>query len=111
MPAKLTPLSSLEQLTDALRQPEVIVYKHSSICWSSMVAHRHVRKFAASRPDVLVFFVDVLQDRDVSNEIASLLNVRHESPQLLIVQDGVAVWDTSHYRITQDALEQQFAAL
>ncbi len=105
---ELTALSNHETLKRALGLQEVLIYKHSTICWASFVAHRHVRKFAAKRRDVPIFMVDVLSSRDVSNSVASLLNVRHESPQLILVKNGVAVWDTSHYRITQKAIEKQF---
>ncbi|WP_312067016.1 monothiol bacilliredoxin BrxC family protein, partial [Exiguobacterium sp.] len=43
--------------------------------------------------------------RTVSNDIAEHYNVRHESPQVLFIQDGKSVWTASHYDITKDALE------
>ncbi len=106
---ELADLSSREKLKEVLGLEEVLIYKHSSICWSSSVALRHVRKFAAKRRDIPIFMVDVLASRDVSNEIARLLDVRHESPQLILVKNGAAVWDTSHYRITQNTIEKQLA--
>ncbi len=106
---ELNTLSSHETLKQALDLQEVLIYKHSSMCWSSFVAYRHIQKFAAKRRDIPVFMVDVLASRDVSNEIARLLDVRHESPQLILVKNGASVWDISHYRITHTAIEKQLA--
>jgi len=47
----------------------------------------------------------VQEARTLSNHIAEHYNVRHESPQVLFIQDGRAVWTTSHYDITMDALQ------
>ena len=102
----LTNLSSQDALQEVLNLPEALIYKHSSMCWSSFVAYRHVRKFAAVRHDIPIFMVDVLSSRDISNSIAALLDVRHESPQLILIQNGRPVWDTSHYRITQRSIEK-----
>jgi bacillithiol system protein YtxJ len=107
MPMELNQLSSHDALDEALKLPAALIYKHSSMCWSSFVAYRHVRRFAAGFREIPIFMVDVLSTRSVSDEIAKLLKVRHESPQIILVKGGVAVWDTSHYRITQDAIEQQ----
>jgi hypothetical protein len=46
-----------------------------------------------------------------SNEVALRFGVRHESPQILIVQAGRMVWHASHFRVTaravRDALSRQ----
>jgi bacillithiol system protein YtxJ len=51
-----------------------------------------------------VYEVNVIEDRPISNRIASDLSVRHESPQLLIVEDGKAVFHTSHNSIRKDVI-------
>ena len=42
--------------------------------------------------------------RDISNRIAADLGVRHESPQLIYVKDGQAVWSVSHHQVRPDEL-------
>ena len=37
-------------------------------------------------------------------EIASKLNVRHESPQVILLDDGEVIWDASHGDIQADAI-------
>jgi bacillithiol system protein YtxJ len=35
-----------------------------------------------------------------------LLGVRHETPQAILLRDGVPVWSASHFRITAEALKK-----
>ena len=88
---------------------EAVIYKHGPMCWSSLLARRHVRSFAANHPDIPVFEIDVVNQRPLSRHIAALLGVRHESPQVIILLSGRPVWDASHYRVTADALGSHLA--
>ena len=44
--------------------------------------------------------------RDVSNRVAEQYSIKHESPQVLYIKDGMVVWNTSHWNIKKDALEE-----
>ena len=48
---------------------------------------------------VHAYFLDLIAHRDVSNEIARRFNVYHESPQLILIKNGKAVYDASHSSI------------
>jgi bacillithiol system protein YtxJ len=85
-----------DDVTAACAHDHAIIYKHSPVCGASRSAAMEVRRFMEARPDVPVYRVDVVEDRPLSNELARRLEVRHESPQLILVRQGVAVWDTSH---------------
>ena len=47
-----------------------------------------------------VNIVEVQSARDVSRELASRTGVRHETPQVIILRDGKAVWNASHFDVT-----------
>jgi len=47
---------------------------------------------------------DLQHARALSSAIAEATGVRHQSPQAILLRDGEAVWDTSHGRITEEAL-------
>ena len=49
-----------------------------------------------------LYFLDLIQHRDISNQIAQLFHVHHESPQLLLIKDGECVLDQSHGGISVD---------
>lgn len=65
----------------------VFLYKHSSTCPVSHTAHRQVEKFSNEYEDVLIIFLEVHTQRELSNEIERLYEVKHESPQLLTFKD------------------------
>ena len=50
---------------------------------------------------------DSIFKEDVSNEIASRFNVYHESPQLILIRNGKAVYDVSHSDIDAEALKSK----
>lgn len=89
---------------EACGRPLAVIYKHSPSCGMSRRAAREVQRFVEATPDVPVYVVDVVRDRDLSVDIATRLGVRHASPQVILVVAGAAVWDASHGGITADAL-------
>ena len=110
----IEPLTDNEQLEAALqssaRQP-VFIYKHSPICAVSSFAYRQVVGFLESaEPKPAFYFIDVLGARIVSDEVASRLDVAHQSPQLLLIRDGRVLWQASHGEIQMEAIGRAFAA-
>jgi bacillithiol system protein YtxJ len=85
-----------------------IVYKHSatcSLCWWSV---RQVRRFAEAE-GVTVHQVDVRAQRPLSQAIESHYGVRHESPQVLIIEDGRVLWHGSHRALSAERLSAALA--
>lgn len=54
--------------------------------------------------DILVCKIVVQEARDLSNKVASLTGVTHQSPQVLLIKDGKCVWNASHHDITAQKL-------
>ena len=109
------PLTSLEQLDEIQEESKntpVVIFKHSTACSiSSTAKSRLERQWAGAGLDhVKPYYLDLLRYRPVSNEVAEFLQVQHESPQLLLVQDGVCTYDVSHLGISAGALKKQIAA-
>ena len=80
-------------LTDSTRKP-VIVFKHSNACSISARAYREMEKVDG------VNILEVQSARDVSHELANRTGVRHETPQVIILRDGKAIWNASHFDVT-----------
>ncbi len=57
-----------------------------------------------------VYLVDVLAQRPLSQAIAARLGIRHESPQAIVLRQGKAVWDASHFAITAKEVSTTLAA-
>lgn len=94
-------LTSLAQLDDIQTAHEkVAVFKHSTRCPISGMAKRGLELDADLIPEGAKFyFLDVLEYRDVSNSISERWHVRHESPQLLILQGTDSLYHASHENI------------
>ncbi|KAF0237789.1 MAG: hypothetical protein FD136_493 [Chitinophagaceae bacterium] len=106
-----TPLVSIEQL-DAIREasnqvPQVI-FKHSTRCSiSSMALNRLERELAPE--NAVFYYLDLLQYRSVSNEVAEMFQVHHESPQVLVIKNGTCIYDESQYGISMQEIAEQIA--
>ena len=46
-----------------------------------------------------VFVINVVEHRSLSGEAESRLGVRHETPQVILLENGQAVRDASHRRV------------
>ena len=80
------------------------ILKHSITCPVSAFAMQEFRRYLAAHPDEHAAVVIVQHARPVSNHIAERLGVRHESPQLFLVQAGRVLWDGSHGEVTAEAM-------
>lgn len=103
------PLDTNDDWTDALEQSEqspVLVFKHSATCSISAKANDEMSTLSAEE-DLPVYRVVVQESRSVSDEIAESLNVRHETPQAILVRDRAPIFDTSHLNVTRDALRKE----
>jgi bacillithiol system protein YtxJ len=87
----------------------LLLFKHSTTCPISAAAYREVSAFSSGAP-VPVYMVKVIESRPLSLWLAETLAVRHASPQVILVENGRAVWNTSHYDITASTLKQACAA-
>jgi bacillithiol system protein YtxJ len=88
------------------RHPVHVIYKHSPYCSLSFVAHEQVRRYVSEPGALPVTLVDVVNQRAISDALEEVTGVRHESPQLLLVRDGVVQWHTSHRGVTATALAE-----
>ena len=104
----LTEMADLDEAVASSAERPVFVYKHSSECPVSARAADHYHDFAevdSSTPTPLFTQVMVIENRDLSNEIESRLEVRHESPQLLLLRDGMVAWHATHFSISEDSIK------
>ncbi|MCA0377138.1 MAG: bacillithiol system redox-active protein YtxJ [Gemmatimonadetes bacterium] len=86
----------------------LLVFKHSDSCVISIAVKREFDAFLAAQVStpVATRLVVVQRERRLSDALAEVLQVRHESPQALLVQQGRVLWHASHRRITADALSR-----
>jgi len=107
----LEDITALEHALATAGSKSLLIFKHSSTCPISARAHQEVDKFLASEAlgETLVCAVVVQNARNVSDAVAVRTGVRHETPQVLLIQEGQCVWNTSHRSITLEALREAIA--
>src|ERR1700756_199400 len=77
---------------------KVLILKHSTRCsLSSTVINRLERNWQATGTEkIKPYYLDLLAHRDISNEIAGRYKVRHESPQVLLIENEICIYNKSH---------------
>ena len=83
----------------------VVIFKHSTRCSISRMALKQFENEFDLEDRVDAYFLDLLEHRDISNEIANRFKVQHQSPQLLLIKDGKSVYDVSHSDIDAGELK------
>ena len=104
------PLTNLAQLNDIENMSNVkpiVIFKHSTRCSISRFSLKQFEREYDLEETVDAFFLDLIEHRDVSNEIANKFGVYHESPQLILIKNGKAVYDVSHSDIDAEALKSK----
>ncbi|MEO6837674.1 MAG: bacillithiol system redox-active protein YtxJ [Ginsengibacter sp.] len=81
-----------------------VIFKHSTRCSiSSMVKNRLDKNDAPERSNF--YFLDLIKHRNLSNKVSDYFEVRHQSPQVLVIINGKCVYDESHSGINFDEIE------
>ncbi|HUH20123.1 bacillithiol system redox-active protein YtxJ [Albibacterium sp.] len=96
------PLDSISQLEDIKKQSEpVLIFKHSTRCPVSSMAKRNLELEAILLPEnVQTYFLDLIKFRDISNQIAEIWKIKHESPQALLIYNKECIYNSSHNEIS-----------
>jgi bacillithiol system protein YtxJ len=104
------PLTQTEQVAALIQeshQRPVLIFKHSTSCSISAMAKSKIeRQWADSGlAETPIYYLDLLRFRPISSLIAQQFGVRHESPQILLIQDGECRYDASHMGIQLNAIK------
>jgi bacillithiol system protein YtxJ len=104
-------IESSDNLDDAIAQSHhqaVAIFKHSTRCSiSSMAKDRLERSWDFSDDKgPLMYYLDLIIYRTISNQIADRFKVHHESPQLILIKNGEAIYDASHNDISIKELKE-----
>lgn len=81
----------------------VVVFKHSTTCPVSANAYDEFKQYLQGSPreDIDYLLVKVIESRPVSNQIADDTAVKHESPQIILIEKKAKVWTASHWSVTK----------
>lgn len=104
---ELDSIEQLDQIAEDSKTKPIAIFKHSTRCGiSRMALNRFENKYELNEEQMTLYFLDLISYRAISNEIAHKFKVHHESPQLLVIQDGKAVYHASHASIDAKSLKK-----
>lgn len=101
----LTSVDQLEEIERKSFEKPQIIFKHSTRCSiSSISMNKFVKNYSIAQEDADLYYLDLLNYREVSNEVGYKFQIIHQSPQVLVIKNGEAVYDASHYAIQTDKI-------
>lgn len=102
----LNDLQQLEFIEEKSKTKTQVIFKHSTRCGiSRMVMNQFVAMYNLTEKDLDLYYLDLLNYREISNEVGVKFMIMHESPQLIVVRNGSVVNHASHGAINAINLE------
>jgi bacillithiol system protein YtxJ len=100
---KIDGIAQFEQLLE--EKEAFFLLKHSTTCPVSAAAFDEYQAFLnAEETDQKGYYLAVQDSRELSNHIAEMTDIRHESPQVIFFKEGKPEWNESHWKITKNNL-------
>ena len=103
---QLTDLDQLDEIVEESMNSTVLIFKHSTRCGVSKMVLKQFENEFTMHKEITPYFLDILAQRTLSNEIATRFSVVHQSPQLIVIKEGKAVFNESHGSIDASQLAQ-----
>lgn len=84
----------------------VIIFKHSTRCIISKTVLKNFENEAenSNTENIDFYYLDLLNYRNISNEIAEQFNITHQSPQVILIKNEEAVYNASHDGISLETI-------
>ena len=86
------------EILELSNEKPVFIFKHSSRCGISSVVLSRFEKQIKERDDSY-YFLHIQGERALSNWLAEALQIRHESPQLIVLKNEKVIAHDSHYAL------------
>jgi bacillithiol system protein YtxJ len=92
---------------DLSRTERVLIFKFSHLCSISHVMKMLLqREWHEGEMRMKTYIVNVIDNHELSKDIADRFKVKHESPQVIILEKGKAVYNASHGQVKFENLQQ-----
>ena len=99
-------MGQLDEIIALSKEKPVLIFKHSTRCSISRFALKQFENEFDLQNQIDAYFLDLLEFRAISNEIASRFGIMHQSPQLLLIKEGKVLYDASHGDIQANELKK-----
>jgi len=102
---KLTSVDQLDSIVEESKVTPVAIFKYSTRCGiSSIVMRQFERAYDLDMDQMKLYYLDLLAFRNVSDEVSINFQVMHQSPQLIVIKNGITVAHASHHGIRASEL-------
>lgn len=99
---QLTQVNQLNTIRDASNEKLQVIFKHSTRCGiSRSVINRFVADYDLEA-NADLYYLDLLNYREVSNEVGHEFQVIHQSPQIILIKNNKVIHHASHHEIFAD---------
>ncbi len=96
--------NQINEIKEASHHKLQLIFKHSTRCIISKMALKNFESDFLLHDVIDAYYLDLIAYRNISNEIVEVFAVEHQSPQILLIKDGVAVYTASHESIDANVL-------
>ncbi|MBA3829549.1 MAG: bacillithiol system redox-active protein YtxJ [Taibaiella sp.] len=104
----LTDDTQLDTIKELSNNQAVVIFKHSTRCSISSMAKSRLNREEPPQ-NVAFYYLDLIRYRSLSNRIADVFHVPHESPQVLLIRKGECTYEESHNGISMQDIAAQIA--
>jgi bacillithiol system protein YtxJ len=86
----------------------VVIFKHSTRCIISKTVLKNFENEAENSNTKIIdfYYLDLLNYRNISNEIVEQFNITHQSPQVILIKNEEAIYNASHDGISLETIKQ-----
>ncbi len=95
----ISSINNLEEIKEKSHTTPCLIFKHSTRCSISSIA-KHRLDSNWDLDEVTPYYLDLISYRSISNAITQEFGIDHESPQVLLIKNGICVFNTSHLDIS-----------
>ena len=90
----------LSEILEKSEKEPVIIFKYSKTCRSSEVLKLELEEVIESKKILNPIYIVVVQDRpELSRKIEEFFEIKHESPQIIIIKDTKVIYTGNHHHI------------
>ena len=93
-------LNQWSEILEFSKNRNIYIFKHSSRCGVSSMVLKRLEKQLRER-DLDYFYLHIQAYRNLSNWLAEELDIRHESPQLIVLNSEKVISHGSHYDLLE----------
>jgi len=98
---ELKSLEQVKEINSLSAHKKVMLFKHSTRCSISSAALGRIERNwkPEYENEMICYFLDLIQFRELSNHIAENYEVIHQSPQALVIRNSKCTLSQSHNQI------------